>query len=117
MEFNKELSGKRSSKGPSVVFRKLADTGNSDRYQGSINKAGVELIESIGGEFCKLQILFSDQHKFIGFKPLYQEKGASNVFGATELFKELPLVIGNHYELKLSEGVAVIDSNEFYKGQ
>ena len=111
MKFNKTLSSKQCGKNPTVIFRRL--TGDRDRYQGLINTSGVKLIESLNGAFIGLKIVFSDEHSFIGFKPLHEDKGVSKVFGATELFSSLPLVIGKHYTLKLSDGIAVIDSAEF----
>ena len=111
MEFNKTLSSKQCGKNPTVIFRKL--TGDRDRYQGSINTSGIKLIEDLKGTFAGLQIVFSDLHSFIGFKPMYQQKATTKCFGATELFSNLPLVVGKHYTLKLSDGIAAIDSAEF----
>ena len=117
LKFNKELTGKRQGKYPSIVFRKLADTGNEARYQGSINKKGVELIKLNAGAYIGLKVMFSDDHSIIGFEAITKEKGVNSVFGATELFKELNLVVGKHYDLTYSgESLFTIDSDEFKDG-
>jgi len=113
LEFNKELISQRQGNGPSVVFRKLADTGNEPRYQGSINTNGAALMKKLSPSCLTMQIVFSDQHSFIGFKPLNDDNGVKWVFGATQLFKKLKLVVGKKYALKVNGDIMVIDSNEY----
>ena len=117
LKFNRELTSKRQGNGPSVIFRKLADTGNNVRYQGSINVPGIKLIKSKVGNYTGLKIVFSDEHSIVGFEPVAQEKLAKYVFGATGLFSELNLEVGKRYKfiVKKLEGdkiIFVIDSDE-----
>ena len=118
LTFNKQLSSKRQGNAPSVIFRKLPETGNNDRYQGQVNTLGVNLIKSLAPNYEGLKIVFSDSHSIIGFKPV-EDKCVKSVFGATELFRGLNLVVGKKYKLtKVEEpndaGVLVtIDSDEF----
>lgn len=119
LEFNKELTSKRQGNAPSVIFRKLPETGNNNRYQGSINVKGVELIKSLAPDYQGLKIVFSDLHPTVGFKPV-EESGVKTHFGATELFKNLNLVINKKYKLTVNNSesndiLLVIDSNEYKK--
>ena len=112
LKFNKSLSTKRLCKDAGIIFRRLADTGNEPRYQGSVNKNGADLINSIYGYCASLNISFSDEHPMIGFKPLASDSGVMLVFGATNLFKSLNLVTGKYYNLEKIGEYAVIDSDE-----
>ena len=112
LEFNKELTNLRQGNEPSVIFRKLPETGNNDRYQGSINKKGVDLIESLCPDYNGLQIVFSDSHSIIGFIPL-KGKGIKSKFGATQLLKNLNLVVGKKYNLIINTDYTTIDANEY----
>ena len=121
LKFNKQLTGQYQGNEPSVIFRKLPETGNNARYQGSINVKGVELIKSLSPDYKGLKVVFSDLHPIIGFKPL-EEKGVKAIFGATELFRSstLNLVIGKRYKLTVNNSesndiLLVIDSNEYKK--
>ena len=112
MEFNKVLTRKGSCRDASVIFRKLVNIGDNDRWQGSINTAGAGLIKNESGDITGLSVVYSDEHGIIGFRPV-KGKSVKWVFGATELFENLPLVVGKHYTLKITDGIAVIDSAEF----
>lgn len=114
MEFNK-TTGTIKGRKPNIVFRKLPDTGNEPRYQGNINKSAMVLIRKAFDSTEGLEVVFSDKHSFIGFKPTRSKK-LKTWFGATELFRELKLIVGQRYELTECKGVKrllVIDSNEF----
>ena len=112
MEFNKKTSRKNVSKcKPTIVFRKLS--GDKSRYQGSLNKAAVNALTELIGGGLDFNVLFSDQHNFIGLEPLSRGSKEKKSFGATELFNELSLVTGKHYTLKVEDGVGVIDADEF----
>ena len=119
LTFNKTLTSKRQGSDPSVTFRKLPDTGNEARYQGSINTKGIKLLKSLVDGYTGLQVVFSDLHPMVGLMPLTSEsKGVKSAFGATELFKNLNLVVGKKYTLVVSKdserqsSLLVINSNE-----
>ena len=114
LTFNKVQSKKAGGQvSDSIVFRKLKAINDKDRFQGNINKKGMDLISTINGDFSGVQILFSDEHAYIGFKPLEFKDKARASFGATELFRELNLKTGMHYDLTINGDVAIIDSNQF----
>lgn len=102
MKFNKEVTGKQSLITPAVIFRKIENTGDFDRYQGSFNKPGKRLINETVEKQGGLKILFSDEHSNIGFTRTTKE-GTKLVFGATQLFNSLGLVVGKKYELTVTE--------------
>ena len=102
MEFNKQVVGMQAKTTPSITFRLLEKTGANDRYQGEFNRAGKRLINSTIEKKGGLQILFSDQHSTIGFNRSVKE-GTKLVFGATELFNSLNLVIGKRYKLTVTD--------------
>ena len=115
LTFNKSLTNQRASNNPSVSFRKLAETGNSDRYQGSLNTSAYRLLKEMNPLYTSIDIVFSDDHSIIGFKPLDDDSGYKPTFGATQLFKNLNLAVGKKYTLKIQGDYAVIDSEEFNK--
>lgn len=116
MEFNK-TTGTIKGRKPNIIFRKLPDTGNEPRYQGNINKSAMVLIRKVFDSTEGLEIVFSDKHSFIGFKPTRSKK-LKTWFGATELFRELNLETGKRYELTECADVKrllTINSDEFNK--
>lgn len=113
MNFNKSVSKKGSQTAPTVVFRELKRLSSNRRFQGNISAGGMELICSVVGSIKGIEILYSDEHSFIGFRHCIDNRKYKNVFGATELFSSLSIEVGKHYELKVIDGVAVIDTNEF----
>lgn len=115
LKFNKVLTSQRQGNEPSVIFRKLADTGNNNRYQGSINNSGASMIKELMPLCNSLQVVFSDKHSAIGFKPLNDKTGCKWVFGATQLFKSINLVTGKKYKLEINGEYAVINSEEHNK--
>ena len=112
MIFNKEVTKKRQGKKAGVIFRGMPDTGNEARYQGNINKNGQILIESLGLNHKGMSVVFSDEHSIIGFKPLTKSKGVKFAFSATQLFKNLNLIVGKSYNLEIIGDYATIDSDE-----
>ena len=112
MEFNKKVSRKNVSNGkPTIVFRKLS--GDKARYQGSLNKAAVNVLTELIDDSLDFNVLFSDHHNFIGIEPFSNDSKVKKTFGATELFDELNLVIGKHYTLKIDGEMGVINADEF----
>tara|TARA_R110000764_G_scaffold30687_1_gene70943 strand:- start:13641 stop:14015 length:375 start_codon:yes stop_codon:yes gene_type:complete len=117
IEFNKETKSGKGSSEATIVFRKLKSINSNDRYQGSINSSGLKLMDSIvKSRFYYLQILFSDEHSIIGVKPVRHESKMSKFFGATELFKDLNLLVGKHYKVKVQGDIITIDSDQFNSG-
>lgn len=119
MEFNKEVTGMQTLITPSVKFRKLEKTGENDRYQGEFNRAGKRLINSTIKDAGGLKILFSDEHSKVGFTRTVKE-GTKLVFGATQLFSSLNLVVGKRYKLEVISTtkhgtLLTIDSDEHHE--
>ncbi|PHR55941.1 MAG: hypothetical protein COA43_14575 [Robiginitomaculum sp.] len=113
IKFNKELKSNRGSNEPTIIFRKLKRINDNNRFQGHINKKGIDLILTLtSSDNFTVQVLFSDEHSIIGLKPCEHASKTPIYFGATELFKELNLVIGKHYSLTINSDIATIDSDE-----
>ena len=112
MEFNKKVSRHYITQGkPTIVFRKLS--GDKPRYQGTLNKYGSDALSELIDGNLDFNVLFSDEHNFIGISPFSSKNKGKRTFGATELFDKLSLVTGKHYELRIDDGIGVIDADEF----
>ena len=113
LTFNKKARNYQRTSEPTIIFRELVKIGNNKRFQGNINAAGVELIKGLFDGYYSLKVEFSDEHTFVGLKPVSGGAQCQSVMAVTSLFREVPLVTGKHYSLEINGDYVVFNSSQY----